>query len=167
MDKAIGLVTAVERHDWKPALGKLLRDSETLMMYLLGRSWAEAEEALRVLSKGSCPKQTEHSRLIGQLFFGGLEALATLVPLTPGLQSFHHVSQLRVDSGKSAWPSTSMGNVEPSVWEGEVTKTLPGILSLSLLRAHHHRTGREDTHVSSWAARPTKHLTNADFEEQC
>lgn len=102
MDKAIGLVTAVERHDWKPALGKLLRDSETLMMYLLGRSWAEAEEALRVLSKGSCPKQTEHSRLIGQLFFGGLEALATLVPLTPGLQSFHHVSQLRVDSGKSA-----------------------------------------------------------------
>ena len=51
MDKAIGLVTAVERHDWKPALGKLLRDSETLMIYLLGRSWAEAEEALRVLSK--------------------------------------------------------------------------------------------------------------------
>lgn len=51
MDKAIGLVPAVERHDWKPALWKLLRESETLMIHLLGRSWAEAEEALHVLSK--------------------------------------------------------------------------------------------------------------------
>lgn len=37
------VVPAVERNDWKPALGKLLRDSETLMIYLLGevlgRGW--------------------------------------------------------------------------------------------------------------------------------